>query len=295
LFILSRVKSRSEVAFSYTADCYRRGCYASAEAVLEAADPLGLFVRRRRYDIPLNVTVYPAYYDMEAVPAAREVWSDQGQTVRSNAASDFYGSREYRYGDPLKHIHWRNTARLGEFVVRQFEETTQGSIAVAFELGRDHGVGKETTVEYSIRIAASLARHCESSGRGIGILASPTPMLRAHWLEAMEYLAGLTVGGNAGLDELTEPVEAGQTLVAIVPAARTDSMPGLSRLAARGVRLVVVLLEGFSEGESPRDFSSFTGEGGIELVRCSRGSLKAAIDALGASLRDADRQTSVVG
>ena len=295
VFLLPSVKSRSELAFSYTAVCYRRGRYASAEAVLEAADPLGLFVRRRRYDIPLSVTVYPAYYDMEAMPAAREVWSDQGQTVRSNAASDFYGSREYRYGDPLRHIHWRNTARLGEFVVRQFEETMQGSLAVAFELGRDWGVGKETTVEYSIRIAASLARHCGASGRSIGILAPPTPTLRAHWFEAMEYLAGLTVGGNAGLDELTDSVEAGQTLAAIVPAARADLIPGLSRLAARHVRLVVVLLEGFSEGETPRDFASHTGESGLELVRCSRGNLKAAIDTLGNSLRYADRLPSAVG
>lgn len=58
-FLLSTVKPRSATAFTYTATCYRRGRYDSAEAVLESSAPLGLFVRRPRYALPVNVTVYP--------------------------------------------------------------------------------------------------------------------------------------------------------------------------------------------------------------------------------------------
>lgn len=282
-FLLPAVGARSDVVFSYTAACYRRGRYTSATAVLETAAPLGLFVRRRRYDLPLAVTVYPASYEMEGVPATSDVWADQGQAVRSSAASDFYGSREYQYGDPLRHIHWRNTARLGRFVVKEFEETSQGSIAVAFETAREWGVGKETTVEYAIRIAASLARHGGGAGRSIGILAGPAPLSGAHWLEAMDYLAGLALGETASLDELTAAPEAGRTLLAIVPANETGLIPSLQRLGERERRLVVVLTEGFGAGEMPEEFASRLGGGSIDLVRCSRGDLGAAVEALGRS------------
>ena len=283
-FLVAAVGPGSSAAFSYNAVCFRRGRYTSAEAALEMAAPLGLFVRRRRFELPLGVTVYPAHNRMDAMPAAREVWADDGQRVRSAAASEFYGSRDYQHGDPLRHIHWRNTARRGQFVVKEFEETSQGSVAVAFETARDWGDGRETTVEYSIRLAASLAHYCGDSGQAIGILAPPSPLPVAHWLEAMDYLAGLKVGAAATLDKLTENVEAGQSLVAVVPALEIHLLPSLFRLADRDVRLTVVILEGFAEEEATQEFFSRLGGSGISLVRCPRGDLKAAVDALGRSL-----------
>ena len=283
VFLLPSVKPRSEARFSYVSTCYRRGRFPSARATLLARAPLGLFVRRRHYDIPLGVTVYPAYYEMEETPVAGEALSERGQAVKSASGGELYGSREYHYGDPLRHIHWRNTARVGQFVVKQFEEVSQGSVAVAFEVGRDWGVRRETTVEYSVKIAASLAKHCGDIGRNISILAGPSPMRTPDWLEAMTYLAELSVGERASLEEQTAAGEPGRTLVTIVPARETRVIPYLSELAARESRLVVVLLEGFATGESAGEFVSRLGPGRVELVRCARGDLKAAIDSLGHS------------
>ena len=154
---------------------------------------------------------------------------------------------------------------------------------MAFETAREWGVGKETTVEYAIKIAASLARHGGEGGRSIGILAGAAPLPGAHWLEAMDYLAGLAVGEAPSLDELTAAPEAGRTLLAIVPAKETGLIPSLRRLAERERRLVVVLTEGFASGEMPEEFVSRLGGGSIDFVRCSRGDLGAAVEALGRS------------
>ncbi len=265
---------------SYTVTCYRRGHYEFATASLETAAPLGLFIRRRHYDLPLNVTVYPAYYEMNAMASASESWADQGQTAISSAATEFYGSREYHHGDSLKHIHWRNTARLGQFVVKQFEEARHGAVAVAFETKLDHGVGRETTLEYSVKIAASLARYSESSGRGISILAGPTPLSGTNWLDAMDYLAGITIGTPASLEELAKSVAPGETFVAIVSATETSLIPGLRRLAGGRQRLVLVLLEGFDPSENPHEFVSGLSGSNYDIVRCSRGNLREALVAL---------------
>ena len=293
-FLLSTIKPKSTTAFTYTATCFRRGRYAAATAVLETSAPLGLFVFRRRYSLPLNLTVYPVQLEMEAVPTASEVWADVGQKVKSSSGSEFYGSREYQSGDSLRRIHWRNTARRGQFMVKELEESSQGTVLVAFENRQEWGEGRETTFEYSIRIAASLARQCGSSGRGVGILVPPRPVPIANWLDAMDYLTGLTLGGTNSLHELTDQAEAGQILVAIVPASAPELVPSLSSLAARDVSVVVVLLEGFAESDTPHEFSSQLNGTGIGLIRCSRGNLGAAVDELGHYLQVSGQQVRTV-
>lgn len=283
-FLLTSLKPRSMTVFPYTATCYRRGYYTSSSTTLQSSGPLGLLVRRRTFQLPLNLTVYPAYYQMEGLPVADAAWADWGHAVKSSTAAEFYGSREYQYGDPLRHIHWRNTARLGRFMLKEFEQANQGSVTVAFETRRDFGTGRETTLEYSIKIAASLARLCVDSGRSIDIIAGETPLHNAGWRAAMDYLAHLEVGGKAALAELRAAPEPGQVIVAIVPRIETELVLALSQLTDRVQGLVVVLLEGFAPDEISHEFPSRLKGSNLNIISCPRGNLEAAIKKLGSSL-----------
>lgn len=292
-FLLASLNPRSMTAFSYTATCYRRGYYPSASTTLQSSGPLGLIVRRRTFRLPLNLTVYPTYYQMEGLPIADAAWADWGHAVKSSAAAEFYGSREYQHGDPLKHIHWRNTARLGHFMLKEFEQANQGSVTITFETRRDFGTGRETTLEYSIKIAASLAKLSADSGRSIDIIAGETPLHNAGWREAMDYLAHLEVGGKAALAELT--AVPGQVVVAIVPAVDTELISTLSQLADRVRGLAVVLLEGFAPNETPHEFLSRLKGSNLNIISCSRGNLEMAIKKLGNSLFFAGKSPVSVG
>ncbi|MBI4200999.1 MAG: DUF58 domain-containing protein [Chloroflexi bacterium] len=279
-FLIPWIKGQGQVVFSYTAACYRRGRYNMAAAILETAAPLGLFVRRRRFDLPLKLTVYPAYYEMEGTPLASESWAEQGPSARSSAASEIYSSRDYQYGDPMRHIHWRNTARRGQLVVKEFEEAKEGSVAVAFDAQQDWGTRKETTLEYSIRIAASLARLCGDSGKSISLLAGPAQLLRADWKDAMDYLAGLEVGESPSLAEQIAATDAQQPLVVVAHSRQLELIPSLRHLADAGRRVAVVLLEGFGSEVAPDEFVSQLGANNATLIRCPQGHLKEAIDTL---------------
>ncbi|MFQ5876039.1 MAG: DUF58 domain-containing protein, partial [Dehalococcoidia bacterium] len=183
----------------------------------------------------------------------------------------------------------------GHFMLKEFEEASRGSVAVAFETRRQLGTGRETTLEYSIKIAASLARLCADSGRGIDILAGETPLQNAGWREAMDYLAGLEVGGEATLAQLTASTEPGRAILAIVPAVETDLVAVLGPLSRRTGRLVVVLLEGFAPGEIPHELLSRLKGGNLDIVRCPQGDLEAAIEKLGSSLCSAGQPAASVG
>lgn len=278
-FLLTSLNPKSTTVFSYTATCYQRGHYTSSSTTLQSSGPLGLIVRRRTFQLPLNLTVYPTYYQMEGLPVADAAWADWGHAVKSSAAAEFYGSREYQYGDPLKHIHWRNTARLGHFMLKEFEQASQGSVTVAFETGRDFGTGRETTLEYSIKIAASLAKLSADSGRSIDIFTGQTPLRNAGWREAMDYLAHLKVEEKATSTEFAVVPEPGQVIVAIVPAIETKLAPILSQLAHR-VGGLVVLLEGFTLNEVPHEFLSRLKGDNLNIISCTPGNLEAAIKKL---------------
>ena len=279
-FLLTSLKSRSATVCSYTATCYRRGYYTSSGATLQASGPLGLLVRRRTFQLPLNLTVYPVYYRIEGLPMADIAWAEWGHAVKSSAAADFYASREYQHGDPLRHIHWRNTARLGHFMLKEFEQASQGSVTVAFATRRDFGSGRETTLEYSIKIAASLARLCADSGRGIDIIAGEKPLRDAGWQDAMDYLAHLEVGGKTVLTALAVPPGPGQVVVLIVPAIEAELISELSQLTEHVGRLTVVLLQGFAPDEVPYEFLTRLQRNNLDIIGCSRGNLEATIKKL---------------
>ena len=294
-FLLTSLSPKSTTVFSYTATCYQRGYYTSSSATLQSNEPLGLSVRQRVFQLPLNLTVYPTYYQIEGLPAADAAWAEWGHAIKSSAVGEFYGSREYQYGDPLKHIHWRHTARLGRFMLKEFEQPSQGSVAVVFETGRDFGTGRETTLEYSIKIAASLARLCADSGRSTDIIAGEAPLYNAGWREAMDYLAHLEIKEKTALAELTMVSEPGQVVVAIVPAIETKLIPPLLQLSNRVRGLVVILLEDFAPDEIPQEFLSRLEGSNCHIISCSPDNLEAAIKKLSKFLSLAGKSPASVG
>ncbi len=294
-FLLTSLKPKSTVVFSYTATCYYRGYYAASRATLQSSGLLGLMTRRRVFPLPLKLTVYPTYYQMEGLPVTEAALTDWGHAARSRSAAEFYGSREHRLGEPLKHIHWRNTARLGRFMLKEFEQASKGSVAVIFPTRLDFGTGRETTLEYSIRIAASLAKLAEDSGRNIDIIAGKNQLRNASWQEAMDYLARLQVDGKAGLSELTAVAQPGQVVVVVAPAMEMELVPTLSQLSEQVPRTVVVLLEGFAPDEIPGGFLSGLNRVNFEIIRCSRGNLATTIERLGNSLSVAGELPTSVG
>lgn len=275
-FLIPRLEPKSKVAFHYEVDCYRRGHYPSANITFHASDPLGLTAKKKSIELPLGLTVYPRYYPMETVPAANANWAEWGQSVRSSAAEELYGSREYRYGDPLKHIHWRNTARAGQYMLKEFEQARQGEMTVVFGTRHDFGSGRETTLEYSIRIAASLTKLGVDLGRNINIIAGQKGLYHAGWLEAMDFLARLTVGAETQLELAPQP---GQVVVAIASGKDVNLIPVLQRLAGWG-RVVVVLLEGFSMEKELGEFLTRLIINNVDLIRCEPGHLETTIKEL---------------
>ncbi len=161
------------VEFNGSLRCELRGRRSFGVVRLSAADPLGLVSLRTEHALAAEVLVLPRRLRLGGAPAAAAASSVAHHRAAAHAQSgDFRGTREFQPGDPLRRIHWKWTAKLGEYRVVDFEDETRGGVTIALDLNRDAhvGTGKEATIEYAVRIVASLAEHSSNRDRAVTVV-----------------------------------------------------------------------------------------------------------------------------
>jgi uncharacterized protein (DUF58 family) len=99
-------------------------------------------------------------------------WGGAGHSTNRSVAThgdDDVATREYRYGDDLRRIHWRTTARRGELTVRREEQPWQSRAAVLLDARAiaHRGDGPTSSLEWAISAAASIGLHL--AGRGFEV------------------------------------------------------------------------------------------------------------------------------
>ena len=135
----------------------RRGVIAVGPAFLVRTDPLGLLQRERRVGVPTSLVVYPAITPLDRVD--RTVFDDLAEASArrlSAGGGEFHLLRHYVAGDDPRHIHWRSTAKAGQWVVKQFVDVLQQRVDVSMD-PRLSSYGSEREFEVALSMMASLA------------------------------------------------------------------------------------------------------------------------------------------
>ncbi|GMA29625.1 DUF58 domain-containing protein [Arenivirga flava] len=120
-----RIPGRGEGAavIAYRIETSERGDYTVGPLRAVVTDPLGLARSERTAEGSASLVVTPRITPLLDVAYAAQL--DQGVSARRQLRSDRtvrdVTAREYRPGDPLRHMHWRATAHHGELMVRQEE------------------------------------------------------------------------------------------------------------------------------------------------------------------------------
>ena len=132
-----------------------------------------LLVLPRRYEVPRPHLLGHRRFQRGGVSLACAVGDSQ----------EFIGLREYRPGDPLRHIHWRSWARAGAPIVKEFHDEFFVRHALVLDTFEP---ADEQVFEESVSLAASFAAapwgpdtllelmfvgkdtHAFSAGRGLG-------------------------------------------------------------------------------------------------------------------------------
>lgn len=257
------VPGGGERGFEVSLSCEKRGLYRLGPVGLVSGFPLGLAEGRRNgAGGKQELLVYPAVFPIAALPLkATPALLHRGSLLLPEGAgqAEFRSLREYRPGDNPRHVHWPSSSRLNTLIVKEFEPLAASSLCLVLDLefGSNVGNGRHSTLEYMVRIAASIASYaCERGmpvrllGQGKGRVDIPVGSGDLHYRDILDVLAVVEADGHeayrATLADAGRQSYQGENIVVFMAAGgeRQQHIIGeLAMLRARGAHLLVVLFD----------------------------------------------------
>ncbi|HVR38867.1 MAG TPA: DUF58 domain-containing protein, partial [Thermoanaerobaculia bacterium] len=149
--------------------------------------PFGFFLKKRRLRVSSEVIVFPRLLD-ERVSRERFrlVSGEQVPAGRAGAGTEVHSFREYVRGDSLRHVHWKKSASLGRWIMKQTELEAARAVHVVVDPYKPRGV-EDDVFEEMISEATTLV--WDAVRRGLDVLLSmPRVTLRASEAQSAEPL-----------------------------------------------------------------------------------------------------------
>ena len=165
----------------------RRGRVHFTGLTLARPDIFGLVRRHWRASLPQTLLVLPKRYILPrvALPGISE-YQPAGVALASavGQSDEFISLRDYRSGDPLRHIHWKSVAKVDRLIVRENED--EFFVRHALILDTFAEPGEKEVFEEAVSVAASFVcsiqtqeslldllfvgaeAYCFTAGRGVG-------------------------------------------------------------------------------------------------------------------------------
>lgn len=149
--------------------------------------PFGFMLKKRRLRVASEVIVYPRILSDAAIQDRfRAVIGDDSTSGRPGAGSEILSFREYARGDSLRQVHWKKSASLGRWIMKQHEADASRSLHVVVDPYKPRLVSDEV-FEQMISEATTLVFEAVRQGLDV-TLSMPRVTLRALPNESAEPL-----------------------------------------------------------------------------------------------------------
>ncbi|HSY18711.1 MAG TPA: DUF58 domain-containing protein, partial [Candidatus Acidoferrales bacterium] len=165
----------------------RRGILRFKGVTVARPDPLGLFRSFLRVPAAQTVLILPKRYALPPIALPGSLRYQEGGVALAahvGSSEEFVALRDYRHGDPLRHIHWRSWAKTGKPIVKEYED--EFFVRHALVLDTFDEEPNSEVLEEAVSVAASFActiltqeslldllfvgnqSYCFTAGRGVG-------------------------------------------------------------------------------------------------------------------------------
>lgn len=142
---------------------------------VERSCPLGLTRSGRTQKCPGRVIVHPPYHPVRRMDfSTARVYQPGGvpNAATTGESTEFVGLREYRPGDPIRHVSWSAWARTGTPVVREFQGEYYRRVAIVLDTCTRGGAREERHFEAAVTATASITRYFEDNEYIIDLFAA---------------------------------------------------------------------------------------------------------------------------
>lgn len=203
---IADIPSQATHTWTYTLQPQQRGVYRWQNVQLRSAAPLGLFWCRRSRPVKAKAIVYPQILPLQQCPLLDHSGHEQDRQRQAQQIGPHNNNegvtrsiRPYRWGDPLRLVHWRTSARHNELRIRELEMFAGGqTLVIALD---SSGSWQSDQFEQAVIAAASLYAYGQKHQDQVQL-----------WTAQI----GLQTGRQAILETLAQ-VQAGEVTVAPLP------------------------------------------------------------------------------
>ena len=241
----------------------RRGWMSFGPTSLRVREPFGLFSQEMRLGQRTPVLVYPRVRPIPdlTTASAQQIWTSPSFGAWADYPPETGGVRDYTTGDSFGRIHWPLSKKHGKLMSKTFEQPLTTDLWILLDLDRNvhFGEGEESTVEYAVSLAASMASQVHGRGRQVGLIANdakgtilePHRAVRQDRL-ILDYLAVAQADGRTSLtktlawDKIRRLPR--RAIAVITPSADPDWVRLLQAVRGRRAKLIVFYLDVASFG-----------------------------------------------
>jgi uncharacterized protein (DUF58 family) len=135
---------------------------------VETAYPFGLIRKFLTVSSEGETVVYPALLPVDTGFVSDRRFQGDYLSGRKGESANPYGIRDFVHGDPAKIIHWKSSAKSGEWKVKEFEREKRMKVMVDLRL-EESSRSETLTRERAVSTAASLISLLPSLGFEIGL------------------------------------------------------------------------------------------------------------------------------
>ena len=257
----------STAVWEFEVPCRGRGVYQIGPLELTSGDPFGLETRRQIVPDRTTVLIYPRITSLRRLGfvQAAELGPSAGRRLLHEDTSRTAGVRDYRWGDPLRRIHWKATARQGELQVRVLEPATAPRLQLVLAADTFDFPWvryREDLLDLATSALGSIAWRALADGWQVGLVVSgPTPVVLPpastgrQLNDILEALARAEPSAKRPLDALLAEQQHGPRVATYVVASGRDTAAlarSLDRLTAAGRPFVLLFGDEPSQGGRPR-------------------------------------------
>jgi len=184
--------ARRVTRLEYTVHPPVRGVLEIGPLLVERADPFGLALRRSAVGTARTLIVAPRVTALGGSSFSLAGGDGSVRASRRNSAgnNDDLMTREYRSGDALRRVHWRASARHGDLMVRQEEESSFPTARIILDTRADGYSPDADEFEWALSMVASLGVHLVGEGF----------LLQLRETASAQLVAPTQVGGGTGHD-----------------------------------------------------------------------------------------------
>jgi uncharacterized protein (DUF58 family) len=225
-------RSGRRLSVRYILERVPRGRYAFEDVRGELADPFALERAIVLLPAPGALLVYPRLVRLGSLFSESGSASHDGRRLllRRHTGFELHSVREYEQGESLRRVHWPSTARRGQLMVRELEDSPRDEVAVVLDADARGVVGD--SFEVQVRAAGSLVDAYVRRGRRAVLVVNSerrevqhVHSAAADWRRALELLAAVEPTGGLPLARLlaAEDSPAVRALELVVVTARIET------------------------------------------------------------------------